>query len=131
MKNIRNYRANKLYGFSDKSCMCVAPLQDVPNKNKEEDSVLEMIYAPVPSTRLPDPRLPFKLMRSNSEAVKSVINDFVLKQHSHQSSNADADTALDFTSKREDQFGNERLAYQNALIDAVRLGQVSNDEGTE
>lgn len=131
MDNIRNFRANKLYGFFDKSCKCVAPIQDVPNKNKEEDSVLEMIYAPEPSTRLPDPRLPFKLMRSNSEAVKSVINDFVLKQHSHQSSNADADTALEFTSKREDQFGNERLAYQNALIDAVKLGQVSNDEGTE
>lgn len=131
MENLRNYRAKKLYGFSDKSCLCVVPIQDVPNKNKEEDSVLEMIYAPEPLTRLPDPRLPFKLMRSNSEAVKSVINDFVLKQHTHQSSSADADTALDFTSKREDQFGNERIAYQSALIDAVKLGQVSNDEGTD
>lgn len=118
---MKNYRAKLLFGFHDKDIAVVTTVKDVANSsNTEEESVLSMIYAPCPDTRLPDPRLPFKLSRSNQDAVKSVINDFVLKAHPHKSSNADASTALDFTRGRSEQYGSELLSYQEKLSNAVQ-----------
>lgn len=121
MKRMKNYRAKLLYGFYDKDIAVISTSKDVSkSSNSEEESVLSMIYAPCPDTRLPDPRLPFKLSRSNQDAVKSVINDFVLKAHPHKSSNADASTALDFTRSRSEQYGSELIDYQNKLTTAVQ-----------
>lgn len=118
---MKNYRAKLLFGFHDKDIAVVTTAKDVSkSSNTEEESVLSMIYAPCPDTRLPDPRLPFKLSRSNQDAVKSVINDFVLKAHPHKSSNADASTALDFTRGRSEQYGSELLSYQEKLSQAVQ-----------
>ena len=121
MNRMKNYRAKLLFGFHDKDIAVVPTAKDVSkSSNSEEESVLSMIYAPRPDTRLPDPRLPFKLSRSNQDAVKSVINDFVLKAHPHKSSNADASTALDFTRGRSEQYGFELIDYQNKLTSAVQ-----------
>lgn len=121
MKRMKNYRAKLLFGFHDKDIAVVTTAKDVAkSSNTEEESVLSMIYAPCPDTRLPDPRLPFKLSRSNQDAVKSVINDFVLKAHPHKSSKADASTALDFTRGRSEQYGSELLSYQEKLSQAVQ-----------
>lgn len=121
MKRMKNYRAKLLYGFHDKDIAVVSTVKDVAKSSStEEESVLSMIYAPCPDTRLPDSRLPFKLSRSDQRAVISVINDFVLKAHPHKSSNADSSTALDFTRSRSDQYGSELLAYQEKLSQAVQ-----------
>lgn len=66
MNRMKNYRAKLLFGFHDKDIAVVPTAKDVSkSSNSEEESVLSMIYAPRPDTRLPDPRLPFKLSRSN------------------------------------------------------------------
>lgn len=119
--DLRNYRANKLYGFHDKDIAVSAPIVEQPIKSSsEESSVVEMLYAPCPDTRLPDSSLPFKLSHSNQEAVKNIIKDFILRAHPHHQSQADSDTALDFVASRSAQYGNEVLEYQTKLTQAVQ-----------
>lgn len=137
MNKLRDYRAARLFGFVDRHFKFIPPKKVSTDKNKkEEGSVIRMIYAPDIDTGLPNSSLPFKLSRSNSDAVRSVINDFILKKLPHHSSDADADTALEFTNERNSQYGLERRAYQEKLISAVQSDMFaqqfdSNSEGTE
>lgn len=125
MNNIYINRAKKrgfkcpqtsyLYGSND---VVVAP----DDNNAESKSILKLIYAPDPRTGLPDSSLPLKLMNTNSDGVRRVINNFVLKPLPHQSSRQDADAALSLTPSRSEQYGNERNRYIAQLRDAVREG---------